>query len=68
MRDFERFFAECMGPTAQPYPYQAKLAQGEWPDVLNVPTGLGKTTMVTRGWLLSAKGDEGFRGPDHSST
>lgn len=35
-----------------PYPYQCRLAtQEEWPELLQVPTGLGKTAAVTLAWL-----------------
>lgn len=34
-----------------PFPYQRRLAEGDWPDVLNIPTGLGKTAAVTLAWL-----------------
>lgn len=37
----------------QPFEYQRRLAQeqGNGPDVLLVPTGLGKTAAVVLGWL-----------------
>lgn len=35
-----------------PYPYQTRLAErNEWPDVLSVPTGVGKTASVVLSWL-----------------
>lgn len=36
-----------------PFPYQSRLAQknGDWPDLLDVPTGLGKTAAVVLAWL-----------------
>jgi CRISPR-associated endonuclease/helicase Cas3 len=34
-----------------PYAYQRQLASDPWPDVLDVPTGLGKTAAVTGAWL-----------------
>ncbi|HLV02893.1 MAG TPA: DEAD/DEAH box helicase, partial [Acidobacteriota bacterium] len=33
-----------------PYPYQERLATEAWPDVLNIPTGLGKTAAITLAW------------------
>jgi hypothetical protein len=36
---------------AQPYPYQANLAEHGLPDVLRVPTGTGKTLAATLPWL-----------------
>lgn len=29
-----------------PYPYQQRLADSPWPDVLEIPTGLGKTAAI----------------------
>ncbi|HET8701896.1 MAG TPA: DEAD/DEAH box helicase, partial [Nitrococcus sp.] len=34
-----------------PYPYQARLAHEPWPDVLEIPTGLGKTAAICLAWL-----------------
>ncbi|MFW6201667.1 MAG: CRISPR-associated helicase Cas3' [Gemmatimonadota bacterium] len=39
------------GSTVDPYPYQRRLAEGPWPDVLEVPTGLGKTAAVGAAWI-----------------
>lgn len=47
---FNEFFSKATDLPG-PYPYQARLAQGDWPDVLDVPTGLGKTAAVTLAWL-----------------
>ena len=38
-------------PGFQPYSYQRQLASGPWPDMLDVPTGLGKTVAITGAWL-----------------
>jgi hypothetical protein len=36
----------------KPYPYQVKLAEdGELPELLDIPTGLGKTLAVVLAWL-----------------
>lgn len=40
-RTFEEFFKKATGHT--PYPYQKRLAEGEMPDILDIPTGAGKT-------------------------
>lgn len=48
---YSKFFHKATGNT--PYPYQTALAEGEWPDLVNVPTGLGKTAAVTLAWLES---------------
>ena len=34
-----------------PYPYQKRLALEDWPDLLKIPTGLGKTAAVFLAWL-----------------
>ncbi|MBI5329416.1 MAG: CRISPR-associated helicase Cas3' [Betaproteobacteria bacterium] len=53
---FERFFQQATAmPESSggisPYPYQSKLAESDWPDLLNIPTGMGKTAAVTLAWL-----------------
>lgn len=35
-----------------PYPYQKRLALEPWPDILRVPTGMGKTAALFFAWLL----------------
>jgi CRISPR-associated endonuclease/helicase Cas3 len=42
------FFSALTGNA--PYPYQERLAGEPWPDLLDVPTGLGKTSAVTLAW------------------
>jgi CRISPR-associated endonuclease/helicase Cas3 len=43
-----------------PFPYQRRLAEGEWPHLLDVPTGLGKTAAVMLAFLYRrARGDAG---------
>ena len=35
-----------------PYPYQEQLAEApRWPELLNIPTGMGKTAAVTLAWV-----------------
>jgi CRISPR-associated endonuclease/helicase Cas3 len=34
-----------------PFPYQLRLATEAWPDLLKIPTGLGKTASVMLAWL-----------------
>ncbi|MCY0896166.1 MAG: DEAD/DEAH box helicase, partial [Alicyclobacillaceae bacterium] len=47
---FGDFFTMAMG--RPPYPYQEALATGtEWPLMLEVPTGMGKTAAVVLGWI-----------------
>ncbi len=52
-RDFEeqyrKIFAKATGIKEGPYPYQIRLATDEeFPELLDVPTGLGKTVAVAR--------------------
>lgn len=34
-----------------PFPFQERLVQDGWPDVLHIPTGLGKTAAVGLAWI-----------------
>ena len=45
---FHEFFRNATAQ--QPYPYQQRLAVEDWPELLNIPTGLGKTAAVTLAW------------------
>ena len=47
---YREFFLAAAG-LGEPYPYQDRLAREAWPDLLNVPTGLGKTAAVSLAWL-----------------
>ncbi|HEX2094527.1 MAG TPA: CRISPR-associated helicase Cas3' [Longimicrobiaceae bacterium] len=48
--DFPPFFARCTGEV--PFPYQKRLATGsEFPDLLEAPTGAGKTAACVLAWL-----------------
>lgn len=55
------FFRQATGK-AKPFPYQQTLAESAWPDLLDVPTGLGKTAAVTLAWLWKRGWREGSRG------
>lgn len=49
--NFREFFDKA-NPSRLPYPYQEELAKVEqFPELLSVPTGLGKTAAVVLGWL-----------------
>lgn len=47
--EYTNFFHKATGH--EPYPYQRHLAEDTWPEILNIPTGLGKTAAVTLAWL-----------------
>lgn len=58
---YDEFFDATIGAAAHrgaspdasfgPYHYQRQLAAGPWPDMLHIPTGLGKTAAITIAWL-----------------
>jgi CRISPR-associated endonuclease/helicase Cas3 len=57
MRQFDDFFRTAVTGTsdaARPYPYQRRLAEQGLPELLDVPTGMGKTLGVTLAWLYRA--------------
>lgn len=41
-----------------PFPYQERLAEGDWFDLLHVPTGLGKTAAVVLAWLYKRQAND----------
>src|SRR4051794_14669840 len=52
--DFTEFFriAADQAPNETPFPYQQRLAEkANWPALIEIPTGLGKTLAVVVGWL-----------------
>ncbi len=47
---FDRMFETASGSV--PFPYQSRLAEAEgWPDLLEAPTGAGKTAAIVLAWL-----------------
>lgn len=53
---FESFFEKATGHS--PYPYQTKLATSEkLPELIVIPTGMGKTDAVVLGWLWRRRFD-----------
>ncbi|HET7306192.1 MAG TPA: CRISPR-associated helicase Cas3' [Gammaproteobacteria bacterium] len=64
--EYESFFSAAFsdtGPAARvPFHYQRRLAIEEhWPDLLDVPTGLGKTAAVVLAWLWKRGWRDGKR-------
>ncbi len=51
--EYLSFFRAAFAQSEQvPYPYQEHLAIGPaWPELLDIPTGMGKTVAVTAAWL-----------------
>ncbi|MCF8037629.1 MAG: CRISPR-associated helicase Cas3' [Desulfobacteraceae bacterium] len=49
MASYSDFFQTATGHDSI-FPYQQRLAENQWPDLLNIPTGLGKTAAVTLAW------------------
>ncbi|GAB4120659.1 MAG: hypothetical protein Tsb0027_16310 [Wenzhouxiangellaceae bacterium] len=49
MGSYKQFFTRATGH--EPYPYQVRMAEEHWPDLLDIPTGMGKTAAVTLAWL-----------------
>jgi CRISPR-associated endonuclease/helicase Cas3 len=47
--DFINFFKVITG--YDPFPYQQQLGEGEWPELMEIPTGLGKTAAMVVAWL-----------------
>ncbi|HQI29118.1 MAG TPA: DEAD/DEAH box helicase, partial [Sedimentisphaerales bacterium] len=49
---FDDFFKKATGVREGPYPFQRKFAEDKkLYQLVNVPTGLGKTAMAVLGWL-----------------
>lgn len=58
---YKKFFKEATG-LPDPYSYQIRLATGNsFPELLEVPTGLGKTAAVVLAWLWRRRFDERFK-------
>lgn len=58
--DFDAFFRAATGQA--PWPYQRRLGNGtEWPGLIEVPTGLGKTLAVVVAWLWRRRAEHHTR-------
>lgn len=49
LMDYEAWYVAAGMPS--PYSYQRRLSAEAWPDILDVPTGMGKTAAVTLAWM-----------------
>jgi len=54
---YDAFFKQAtqLPEQAGPFPYQIRLADEPWPDLLDIPTGMGKTAGVTLAWLYKRR-------------
>jgi CRISPR-associated endonuclease/helicase Cas3 len=60
--EYKQFFKEATGLPGDPYAYQVRLALADpFPNLLDVPTGLGKTAAVVLAWLWRRRLDERFK-------
>lgn len=54
MLNYDEFFKQAYGKASdedfEPFEFQRRLAVEPWPDLLNVPTGMGKTAAVVLAW------------------
>lgn len=70
--DFDSFFRRAFGKADdqafKPFDYQARLATKNWSDLLDVPTGMGKTAAVTLAWLWKRGWRQGERGAASDDT
>lgn len=62
--NYLEFFSKAMEIATEPYPYQERMAAEAWPDLLDVPTGMGKTAAVVLAWLWKRGWREGKRGAE----
>lgn len=58
--DYQTFFVEATRLPI-PFSYQSRLAEQAWPDLLDVPTGMGKTAAVMLAWLWKRGWRQGHR-------
>jgi len=62
---FDDLFRRAYGKTLEdgfaPFDYQRRLADKPWPDLLDVPTGMGKTAAVVLAWLWKRAWRQGDR-------
>jgi CRISPR-associated endonuclease/helicase Cas3 len=56
--NYEQLFRQAT-TLSEPFPYQRRLAEERWPDLLDIPTGLGKSAAVVLAWLWKRGWREG---------
>lgn len=56
--EYKTFFQTALGTQDEPYAYQSRLATEPWPELLDIPTGLGKTAAVVLAWLYKRRNGE----------
>lgn len=56
--DFSTFFQTALGKEIDPYPYQKALSKETWPDIVKIPTGMGKTAAIVLAWLYKRLSNE----------
>ncbi len=53
--EYMAFFQAALDTKDAPYSYQTRLATEPWPELLDIPTGLGKTAAVVLAWLYKRR-------------
>ena len=53
--NFITYFQRATADRHRPLPYQTRLATEPWPDILEIPTGLGKTAAIVLAWLYKRR-------------
>ncbi len=56
--DYSSFFRTALRTEGNPFGYQTRLAKQDWPDLIEIPTGLGKTAAIIVAWLYKRLGHE----------
>lgn len=49
---FPEVFKSAFKSNISPYPYQLAIASNPWPQLIHIPTGMGKTAAVIISWLF----------------
>lgn len=65
--NYDEFFRKATRFENGPFSYQRRLALEPWPDLLDVPTGMGKTAAVVLAWLWKRGWRAGEREADQGT-